>query len=154
TSQLSAGIIIRKSNTADATARAWTIVADGSVFYLFIETGDLTQPTQAYPFVFGDFFSYKPSDPYRCIIIGRNQENTNASTPEALSALFQLTASLLGQVMIGHYIARHWTGVGGSTRCGHQIDHTKIGGVGGNAGTSTLADNGSNGGSGNVAIIG
>jgi hypothetical protein len=30
--------MIRKSNTADATARAWTIVANGQTIYLFIET--------------------------------------------------------------------------------------------------------------------
>src|SRR5690349_16189318 len=35
-------VVWRKSNTADSTARAWTLIADSTVFYLFVETGDQT----------------------------------------------------------------------------------------------------------------
>jgi hypothetical protein len=47
-------LVIRKSNTADATARAWTIVANGQSIYLFIETGDQSVPMGCGVFMFGD----------------------------------------------------------------------------------------------------
>jgi hypothetical protein len=51
-------LVIRKSSTADATARAWTIIANGQTIYLIIETGDKASPALgAMVFVFGDIKS-------------------------------------------------------------------------------------------------
>lgn len=120
-------LVIRKSSTADATARAWTIVADNTVFYLFVESGDLTAPLAAFPFVFGDFFSYKTSDAYRCIIIGRTIENTFSTANEVLSTLLApSTALILGTVMTGHFVARAYAGVGSSKNVGKHTDQTAI----------------------------
>ncbi|MBB2915848.1 hypothetical protein [Cupriavidus alkaliphilus] len=109
--QSSFGIACRKSATANSTARPWYIVADGSCLYVFVDTGDITGC--AFAFAFGDFFSYKSGDPYRCAIIGRYLENSGASNydmvPWINGGLTPLTAT-----SNGHYVARNWTGVGGS----------------------------------------
>jgi hypothetical protein len=120
-------LVCRKSTTADSTARAWTIVADDTVFYLFAETGDQTNPFATFPFVFGDIFSYKASDANRCIIIGRNAANISSGNSEPLAALLNTTAGLSGTI-IGHYMAATWTGVGGSIIVGKHVDQYKLGG--------------------------
>jgi hypothetical protein len=140
-------VVCRKSTTADATARAWTLIADDTVFYLFTETGDQASPTAAFPFVFGDIFSYKSSDAYRSIIIGRNIANSAAVANEALSSLLSSSNngtaySFLAATIIGHYMDRTWTGVGGSLIVGKHVDQLKMGaGVGapatGNSGATT-----------------
>lgn len=126
-------LVIRKSATADATARAWTIVANGQTVYIFIETGDQIATTNnglaAFPFVFGDFFSYKTSDSYAVAIVGRTVENSASSNVDWLSmigTIFNVTYSM-ASTMAGHFVARSWTGVGGSTRAGKIIDRIKMG---------------------------
>lgn len=121
-------LVIRKSTTADATARAWTIIANGQTVYLFIETGDQTTPIAAFPFVFGDFFSYKTSDSYAVAIVGRTGENSANPNVDWLHAIGPVSPGLvsLTQACTGHYVARSWTGVGGSTQVGKIIDETKM----------------------------
>jgi hypothetical protein len=115
--QLSAAIICRKSNTADSTARAWYIVADGSCIYLFTDSGDnVGYSNQIF---FGDFFSYKSSDLYNCASIGRTTENSNNAAFDRLPVIRAGSAVLTTQE-VGHYVARSWTGVGGSIQfCKH-----------------------------------
>jgi hypothetical protein len=67
-------LVMRKSVTADATARPWTIVANGQTIYLFIESGDTTTPLATTTFCFGDFKSFKTADQYAVMIIGRTVE--------------------------------------------------------------------------------
>lgn len=111
--QSSFGTVCRKSTTADATARVWYCVADATCFYLFVDTGDFTNPAYSMAFHFGDFFSYKASDAYGCAIIGRSAENTGANANEALPALNPISAALTAAAP-GHYVDRMWTGAGGS----------------------------------------
>lgn len=119
TAQMTNGLFIRKSNTADATARPWVIVADDTVFYMFVETGDFTTPARTFAWMFGDFFSYKASDAYRCMIIGRTTENSAIEAPERFPVLvFGATANTFNNTVTGHYIARNATGTGGSLECG------------------------------------
>lgn len=129
-------VVCRKSTTADSTARAWTIVADDTVFYLFTETGDNVTPVTAYPFMFGDFFSFKASDAYRCMIIGRNAENTASASNDGFSALMTTSPVFLTQTMIGHYMPRTFTGIGGALLFGKHIDHAKLGAFGPNGSLS------------------
>lgn len=115
-------LVIRKSATADATARAWTAVANGQTLYLFIESGDNVAPTLgATTFSFGDFKSYKASDQYAVMIIGRQTENSSSSLADPLHCL-QISNSVqmavMNTTMFGHFIARSWTGLGGSVRFG------------------------------------
>jgi hypothetical protein len=128
-------LVIRKSATADATARYWTIVGNGQTIYLFIETGDLTAPFAAMPFMFGDFFSYKTSDSYAVAIVGRTVENSTSPNVDWLhmlscvanNNLVGVTGYMMLNTMSGHFVARSWTGVGGSVRVGKIIDMTKMG---------------------------
>lgn len=117
--QMSNGLFVRKSASADATVRAWAIVADETVFYLFIESGDYTVPTRATAFSFGDFYSFKASDAYRCQIIGRDTESSGSNAYERfpfLSTAYNMVAT--AQTSLGHYIARSTTGTAGAIAFG------------------------------------
>jgi hypothetical protein len=121
-------LVVRKSVSADGTVRPWVLIANGQTLYLFVETGDFVSP---YPctlaFWFGDFKSYKASDTYAVMIVGR--------TAEAQTGLFQEMPSMIGpggavtynmaNVMLGHFIARHWTGLGGSVKCGKLWEYNR-----------------------------
>lgn len=116
TSQSSFATICRKSTTADSTARPWYLIADSTCFYLFIDTGDLANPSYSTTFMFGDIFSYKSGDAYNTAIIGRSSENSFAQGVDQLSTVS--AQSLFSQAIAGHYIDRTWTGVGGAVNCG------------------------------------
>jgi hypothetical protein len=114
-------LVIRKSTTADATARAWTAIANGQVIYLFIESGDQTAPLAATTFMFGDFKSFKANDQYAVMIIGRQTENNGTAQADAMHAT-QLSngpsMQVLNTTAFGHYAARSWTGLGTSQKIG------------------------------------
>jgi hypothetical protein len=116
--QFATGLFLRKSTTADSTARAWYCVADGSCFYLFVDTGDVTAPAYSFCFAFGDIFSYKASDAYRCMIIGRDAENTGSTNNEHLGGVVSSSGTWITTLTTGHYLARSWTGTGGSIQFG------------------------------------
>lgn len=111
--QSSFGVVCRKSNTADSTARAWYCVADSTCFYLFVDTGDFTSPAYSMAVMFGDIFSYKSGDAYATMCIGRNAENNVTYSPEALPVVVSTTSALV-TASGGHFIDRHWNGLGGS----------------------------------------
>jgi hypothetical protein len=122
-------LVIRKSATADATARYWTIIGNGQTIYLLIETGDQAVPVAAFPFVFGDFFSYKTSDSYAVAIVGRTVENSASPNVDWLHVQNSAVNTIYttASTMAGHFAARSWTGVGGSTRIGKSYDTSKLG---------------------------
>jgi hypothetical protein len=117
-------LIIRKSTTADATARAWTCIANGQTLYLFVETGDQPAPAlAAFPFVFGDFFPRKTTDWLNSVnglLSGVNTSTNLAST------------------ITGHFVARTWSGVGGSVAVGKHINMFPFGWGPYNIGAGTL----------------
>lgn len=117
--QASTGVFLRKSNTADATARPWYCVADATCFYLFVDTGDYTGPNYSTTFMFGDIFSYKSGDLYNTMIIGRSTENSASGTADTLGLTSYVVGTTpLAYTAAGHYIDRSWTGVGGSILSG------------------------------------
>jgi hypothetical protein len=123
-------VAIRKSNTADATARAWTLIANGQSFYLFTESGDNTLPVGAATFFFGDIKPYKPADQYAVMIMGRISENGSTSQNDPMQVIGHITPSSgnLNQKYYGHFMARSWTGLGGSVQVGKTFDWAKLGG--------------------------
>ncbi len=133
----SGAVVVRKSTTADSTARPWTIIADGNTLYMFIETGDNTAPFAAIPWMFGDFFSYSSTDTSNCIIIGRTIENigvfttqniyTDAGWAEHFSNLSAMTTTGLTNTLGGHYVCASYTNTGGSVPVGKHSDQTKMG---------------------------
>lgn len=121
-------LVIRKSSTADATARAWTAVANGQTLYLWIETGDWIAPgLAAFTFVFGDFKSYRPSDQYAVGIVARNIENSAQATNESFAVVAPISQFNLSNKTFGHFVARHWSGQGGSAGCSKFMDWARFG---------------------------
>jgi len=99
-------LVIRKSTTADSTARQWMIIADPYTCYLFIQTGDAANTY--YPFMFGDFFSlYSSTDSFRSVIMGRSIDNSAAINN---SAVLVDGLDIMSQGTT--------TGVGGTKTCG------------------------------------
>lgn len=112
-------LVCRKSTTADATARAWTCVANGQTVYLFIESGDNTAPLATTNLVFGDFKSFKAADQYAVILIARTVENSgnaNADPLHCFNTSNGPTFAVLNSATMGHFVARSWTGLGSSKR--------------------------------------
>jgi hypothetical protein len=123
-------LVVRKSVTADATARPWTCIANGQTIYLFIESGDTTTPLATTTFCFGDFKSFKTADQYAVMIIGRTVENTGSAINDPLHAT-NVTSNNLGIAtlntsMYGHFACRHWTGTGGSIHIGKPTDTSRF----------------------------
>ncbi len=136
-------LAIRKSTTADSTARPWTIIADGRTLYMFVDTGDQPSPFCTYPWMFGDFNSYCTTDVSNCIIIGRQIENNstfsngNAGTStsylstgwyENFCVLAPMTTTGLFNPCGGHYVAGNYTNIGSSIPVGKHTDQAKMGG--------------------------
>lgn len=108
--QIPAAIQVYKSITADATARAWTILADQRTFYLFTDPGGGDEINGYSAFMFGDVFSLKTGDAYRCAIIGRTAEPAYVGGESGAEERMQDVA-LLSAVNTGHYLARSYQGV-------------------------------------------
>lgn len=144
-------LVVRKSNTADATVRQWTLIANGQTIYLFIESGDMTAPFACMSLVFGDFKSYKAGDLYAVLIIGRTSENqtgNNSVFYETLWCLGGNTNFTLNSRLWGHFMARSWTGLGGSIQFNKVIDIGRLGpsltGVWSTDATTSAINNGVN----------
>lgn len=122
-------LVARKSNTADAVVRGWTIIANGQTLYAFIESGDYTSPFCAATFVFGDIKSYKAGDLYAVIIMGRQVENQQGQLAvyDPMQCVGGLTNYNLSKRHFGHFMARSWTGLGGSVQVNKNIDMTRLG---------------------------
>ncbi|PFH12834.1 hypothetical protein [Burkholderia sp. JKS000303] len=120
TSQVATAHVCRKSTTADSTVRPWYLLADATVFYLFVDTGDVTSPNYSMGFAFGDFFSYTPSDVWNTMTIGRSAENVGTNNSENLPLLVGSSASILSTTSSGHFLARSFTATVGSVQfCKH-----------------------------------
>jgi len=114
------GLLVRKSATVDATARPWILLADGTVFYLFVETGDTTGETRNCSF--GDIYAYGPGDANACLITGQNNPGGSSSyqSTAAIINSYPLTSTLTG-----NYMADTWTGLSGSIQVGKCTDYQK-----------------------------
>ena len=115
--QATNGVFIRKSTTADSTARAWILAATNKTFHLFTFTGDTANVASS--FSFGDVYSYKPSDLYSCHISGRSTENSAIYTGDSVSGL----SSSYSGVIAGNWFVRSDSGVGGSVAAGQHSDY-------------------------------
>lgn len=113
---------IRKSSTADATARVWFLIADDRTFYLFVYTADVAN--QAAGFGFGEIYSFLTGDLARTIILHRSQ-NTAVMTSDPLSTLANTGAALAGHVM-----PRGYTGLGSAVVMNKHASNVKSGATG------------------------
>ena len=108
-------VVCRKSDTADATARNWIVIADDRTVYVLISFLN----TAYVAFTFGDFYSFTASDAYNCLIIGKVTETAAgaAVTTERLDAFSVLTSAVTG-----HFCARTAAATGGSITLGKHGD--------------------------------
>jgi hypothetical protein len=120
--QMSAGVYINKSSTADATGRNWLLIGDGYEFHFFFASY-AAYPTGFRQFHFGDPASEMASDPYGCLIYGDTA--TGAQAPDSSSATWQLVNGLTS-AQAGHYMARTYTQIGPSINVG-KMGNSSIG---------------------------
>lgn len=106
--QQSGGLYVRKSDTADATVRSWYIVATGTMFHMFIDSGapsidpaTVWTAARASGMSFGEFTSYKSGDTYNTIIIAATTTGTS------VCRLGSMVTSTSFAATPGHFIARN-----------------------------------------------
>jgi hypothetical protein len=102
--QFTNGLFLRKSATADATARPWVCIADARTMYFYAYTGDYTGYAG---FMMGEYYSLKSSsDAFNGMVIGRTIEQIAATpvplaTQEGIHVLSAVTA-----LSLGHFVPR------------------------------------------------
>jgi hypothetical protein len=105
-SQVSGGLYVRKSNTADGVVRPWLVVASNKFFYFFVDSGvtdlaAITASGSSGHFAFGEFTSYKSGDLYNSILIGAVAPGTGQCNFGVNGRSSNFAASP------GHYVARN-----------------------------------------------
>jgi hypothetical protein len=111
-------VVARKSVTADATARAYLILADDRTFYMFVLTADVASNYMG--FMFGEIFSLASGDSYRTLIIGRATENSGAAA-DRIDAF----SSAINTAVTGHFMPRRFDATGTSITASKLMDQAK-----------------------------
>jgi hypothetical protein len=120
------GLFVRKSSTADATARNWILFADSTTFYLYVlSAGADTTPTAYRAFCFGDIYSLKTADNYKAFIAARNAENDTSATADTLDLLTTIVTAASNS----NYIARGHNETAGAVNIGKHGDNAKANSV-------------------------
>ena len=141
-SQAAGGLWWPKSATANATARAWILVADARGFYLAVAPAGGDRYTLLFA---GDIASLKSGDAYGYLLTGNQGDQTNASSvPDGCVGYSHRSART------GAYLVRGYTAIGQSTaaqRLGAHHNGSTAGVYAGTAGYSLGAyPNGANNG--------
>ena len=106
-SQVAGGLWWPKSATANATARAWILVADARGFYLAVAPAGGDRYTLLFA---GDIASLKSGDAYGYLLTGNQADQTNASSaPDGCVGYSHRSART------GAYLVRAYTAIGQST---------------------------------------
>ena len=106
-SQAAGGLWWPKSATANATARAWILVADARGFYLAVAPAGGDRYTLLFA---GDIASLKSGDAYGYLLTGNQADQTNApSAPDGCVGYSHRNART------GAYLVRGYTAIGQST---------------------------------------
>ena len=106
-SQAAGGLWWPKSATANATARAWILVADARGFYLAVAPAGGDRYTLLFA---GDIASLKSGDAYGYLLTGNQADQTNASSaPDGCVGYSHRSART------GAYLVRAYTAIGEST---------------------------------------
>ena len=106
-SQVAGGLWWPKSATANATARAWILVADARGFYLAVAPAGGDRYTLLFA---GDIASLKSGDAYGYLLTGNQGDQTNASSvPDGCVGYSHRSART------GAYLVRGYTAIGQST---------------------------------------
>lgn len=104
-----------KSNTADATARKWTIIGDDRFFYLIVHTGydSVTNyPNNRVGVAFGDIVSFKDGDVFNGVLFSANTTNIFFMQAEGYGNIVHRLSDI--STSSRAYLARAHTQLGGS----------------------------------------
>ncbi len=117
TAQVSGGAYWPKASDTSATARGWTVVADGKSFFLHTNTHVTTANAgnAGAVYSFGDIAPFKSGDLYCCSIVGTTSDIATSSAASVYSSNYLYNS---GQAACGYYLSRQFTGLGGSISCG------------------------------------
>jgi hypothetical protein len=111
--QIATGMFVYKSQTADATARPWIVIACERAFYAFIFGASTlwgtTNSTYDAQFGFGALVSYKPGDAYNCFIQGGMSASSFSSSMGSSNSIRSATGV---PTSTGYYVARSFTQTG------------------------------------------
>lgn len=110
--QFSGGLYCHKSATADATARPWFAYGNNLMFYLFVATDSSATNPILGGFMFGDFTSYVAGDTYNTLLFAGT--TTSAAVTSTNNHWMLVNLSFAQNAMVGCYLARANTGLGGS----------------------------------------
>lgn len=144
--QSSNGYFQMKSSTTDGTQRAWCMIGDGKIFYLFVDYGGAAASGVGntgtfYGTVFGDILSYKPGDAYASVLSACTTaasttsplqslgvQQTSINSPTSFSSSMNIArdfTAVLGSRYVGLMASGLGTGMGFSTYISypHQIDN-------------------------------
>lgn len=113
--QLAGGGYWPKANAANATARAWTVIADSRGFWLHTHSAGSNPGMAGCVWGFGDFSSYKAGDPYACALFASYLDVAASSTNNQGGAVENASPSGTA----GPYAPRSFTGLGGSAQLHH-----------------------------------
>lgn len=110
--QVSGGYYWPKSEIgSDANVRAWTLVGDERVFYMWIHHGTAANFGESHVVAFGDFKSQQSGDAYNCFLSGAE---TDVAGSSASIACFQASSFTPASNNNSLSIARAPTGLGGA----------------------------------------
>lgn len=129
--QLAGGVHIVKSDTANTATRPWILVCNGPFFSLFIAHDNSATWANGNGTAFGDIKTYKAggADPYGTVLIGNTSASYASNSIQSLSAIIDSSTP-------GHWMARSYSGIGGSIAVGKTSDYAK------SRGASTTGTNG------------
>lgn len=132
--QISGGGWWPKANAANATARAWTLIADSKGFKFHIHTlgaavGSVNHGVSGCIWSFGDFKSLKSGDAYACALQCANSDISTSTSVSLQAAEYCHTPT----PQTGVFVARSFTTLGGSVAALHSTVEYFSGGVSGTA---------------------
>ena len=138
--QVAGGGYWPKANAVNATARAWTVIADTKTVWVHLHTATSGIGASGCVWGFGDFDSYKSGDPYACALQCSYTDTATATATNAAAAEYAGLSGISGPIA-----ARSFTALGGSVVLDHAAEsHTSAAGVSG-AVASALAPSYPNG---------
>ena len=121
TGQLSSGVYLYKSSSANSNARGWLLVGDEKRFYLFVAWLAPTidgSTSYGQTLAFGDITSFKTGDAYNCMIEGAIGADPGLN-------FFGELGNTLSYAGTAKYMARSFTQIGGSVMVSKHTDNAK-----------------------------
>lgn len=122
--QVSGGLYVHKHD-GDSGTRPWFLIADSRAFYFWTRFDNTIDGSSAGLTFFGETKSFKAGDDYAAFLMAADGPIKNHSSVG--SAYDNVGAvSALDFSIRGHYIARSYTGIGGSLNVGKRADSFRM----------------------------